>query len=53
MSTALLLSTYLTLNLRLPQLCLWPSAHSWRHHTAFGQFRLFCGATVVFALSAV
>lgn len=53
LGSALLLSGYLSLNLRLPQLDLWPSANGWRHHTAFGLFRLFCGATVVFALSEV
>ncbi|WP_170331771.1 methyltransferase family protein [Ruegeria arenilitoris] len=51
--SAVLLSGYLALNLRLPRLGLWPSASGWRHHTAFGLFRLFCGATVVFALSEV
>ncbi len=51
--SALMLSLYLALNLRLPRLGLWPSASGWRHHAAFGLFRLFCGATVVFALSEV
>ncbi|MBO9446499.1 PEMT/PEM2 methyltransferase family protein [Ruegeria sp. R14_0] len=51
--SAVLLGLYLALNLRLPRLGLWPSASGWRHHTAFGLFRLFCGATVVFALSEV
>ncbi|WP_170466173.1 methyltransferase family protein [Ruegeria arenilitoris] len=50
---ALLIGAYLSVNLRLPHLGLWPSASGWRHHTAFGLFRLFCGATVVFALSEV
>ncbi|WP_170422650.1 methyltransferase family protein [Ruegeria arenilitoris] len=50
---ALLLGAYLAVNLRLQHLGLWPSASGWRHHTAFGLFRLFCGATVVFALSEV
>ena len=50
---ASLLGRYLIVNLRLPHLGLWPSASGWKHHTAFGLFRLFCGATVVFALSEV
>ncbi len=53
LGSALMLSLYLALNLRLPRLGLWPSASGWRHHAAFGLFRLFCGATVVFALSEV
>ncbi|WP_171133028.1 MULTISPECIES: isoprenylcysteine carboxylmethyltransferase family protein [unclassified Ruegeria] len=53
LGAALLLCGYLSLNLRRPQLGLWPSASGWRHHTAFGLFRLFCGATVVFAFSEV
>jgi len=40
MGSAFVLSTYLTLNLRLPRLGLWPSASGWRHHTAFGLFRV-------------
>ena len=47
------LGVYLALNLRLPHLGLWPSASGWRHHLAFGLFRLFCGATIAFALSEV
>ncbi len=51
--SAQLLGGYFSLNLRLLRLGLWPSAKGWRHHTAFGLFRLFCGATVVFALFEV
>ncbi|WP_424832535.1 methyltransferase family protein [Ruegeria sp.] len=53
LGSALMLGGYLSMNLRQPRLGLWPSASGWRHHTAFGLFRLFCGATVVFALSEV
>jgi len=51
--SAMLLGCYLALNLRLPRLGLWPSATGWRHHLAFGLFRLFCGATVVYAFSQI
>ncbi|SDE17898.1 methyltransferase family protein [Ruegeria marina] len=50
---ALVLAAYLALGLLRPEWGLWPAAQGWRHHTAFGLFRLFCGATVVFALSEV
>lgn len=53
LGSALLLGLYLTLNLRLPKLGLWPSASGWRHHSAFGLFRVFCSATVMFALSEI
>lgn len=51
--SAALLAAYLAINLRKPSLGLWPCASGWRHHTAFGLFRLFCGATVVFAFAEV
>lgn len=50
---ALALAAYLAQSLRRPDWGLWPAAKGWRHHAAFGLFRLFCGATVVFALSEV
>lgn len=51
--SALFLGAYLALNLWRPSLGLWPSASGWRHHLAFGLFRLFCGTTIAFALSEV
>jgi len=53
LGSAIALSAYLALNLRVPRLGLWPSASGWRHQAAFGLFRLFCGATVAFALSEI
>ncbi|KUP93784.1 methyltransferase family protein [Tritonibacter horizontis] len=50
---ALALAAHLGLSLRRPELGLWPAAEGWRHHLAFGLFRIFCGATVVFALSEI
>lgn len=50
---ALALGSHLSLSLRRPDLGLWPAADGWKHHLAFGLFRLFCGATVVFALCEV
>lgn len=50
---ALALAGHLTLSLKRPDLGLWPAAEGWRHHLAFGLFRLFCGATVVFALAEI
>lgn len=49
-ASAVLLGAHLGLSLRRPDLGLWPAASGWRHHLAFGLFRVFCGATVVFAL---
>lgn len=51
LASALFLAAYLAINLRKPSLGLWPSAAGWRHHTAFGLFRVFCGATIVFAFA--
>lgn len=51
--SALALGGLLAWNLRFPRLAFWPSASGWRHHLAFGLFRLFCGATVVYAFSAL
>lgn len=51
--SALALAGHLTLSLKRPDLGLWPAAEGWRHHLAFGLFRLFCGATVVFALAEI
>ena len=50
---ALALAGHLGLSLKRPDLGLWPAAEGWRHHLAFGLFRLFCGATVVFALAEI
>ncbi|OIQ32271.1 MAG: heavy metal resistance protein CzcN [Alphaproteobacteria bacterium MedPE-SWcel] len=47
------LAAHLGLSLRRPDLGLWPAAAGWRHHLAFGLFRVFCGATVVFALAEI
>lgn len=44
------LAAHLGLSLARPVLGLWPASSGWRHHLAFGLFRLFCGGTVVFAL---
>ncbi len=51
--SALSLGAHLTLSLRCPELGLWPAAAGWRHHLAFGIFRVFCGTTVVFAICEV
>ncbi|MAC77504.1 MAG: heavy metal resistance protein CzcN [Rhodobacteraceae bacterium] len=48
--SALLLGGLLAWNLRCPAFGFWPAASGWRHATAFGIFRVFCGSTVVFAL---
>ncbi len=53
LSSAFMLCVNLALSLCQPKLGLWPSASGWQHHVAFGLFRMFCGATVVFALSEV
>ncbi|GAB5434165.1 MAG: hypothetical protein EpisKO_35350 [Epibacterium sp.] len=50
---AILLATHLSLSLKCPSFGLWPAADGWRHHLAFGLFRVFCGATVVFALTEI
>ncbi|MFC3615556.1 methyltransferase family protein [Lutimaribacter marinistellae] len=50
---ALLLGGLLAWNLRRQSFGFWPSASGWRHQLAFGLFRAFCGATVVFALLEV
>lgn len=50
---AAMLAAYLALSLRYPGWGLWPAAEGWRHHLAFGLFRLFCGGTVIFALAEV
>ena len=50
---AILLAAHLSLSLKCPSLGLWPAADGWRHHLAFGLFRVFCGATVVFALTEI
>lgn len=51
--SAVALGAHLALSLRLPRLGLWPAAEGWRHHLAFGIFRIFCGTTVVFALAEI
>ncbi|MBE1282640.1 MAG: heavy metal resistance protein CzcN [Rhodobacteraceae bacterium] len=51
--SACALGLYLTLGLICPDWGLWPSAAGWRHNTAFGLFRVFCGTTVAFALCEV
>ncbi len=51
--SALLLGGLLAYNLYNPRLGFWPAASGWRHNTAFGIFRVFCGATVVFALMEI
>jgi protein-S-isoprenylcysteine O-methyltransferase Ste14 len=50
---AILLAAHLSLSLKCHSLGLWPAADGWRHHLAFGLFRVFCGATVVFALTEI
>ncbi|TNJ42673.1 isoprenylcysteine carboxylmethyltransferase family protein [Phaeobacter sp. B1627] len=50
---AIALAAHLGLSLWRPDLGLWPAAEGWRHHLAFGLFRVFCGATVVFALAEI
>ena len=52
-ASALLLGGLLGWNLRYPALAFWPAASGWRHNTAFGIFRVFCGSTVVFALMEI
>ena len=47
------LGSLLALSLQRPELGLWPAAAGWRHHLAFGLFRVFCGATVVYALASI
>ncbi|TDK49661.1 methyltransferase family protein [Antarcticimicrobium luteum] len=51
-AAALLLGGLLAWNLYRPGFGFWPAGDEApvRHHTAFGLFRIFCGATVVFAL---
>lgn len=44
------LSALLAWNLWRPSFGFWPAATGWQHHLAFGLFRTFCGATVLFAL---
>lgn len=51
--SAALLAALLAANLRWPDFGFWPSARGWRHQTAFGLFRLFCGGIVAFALIEV
>lgn len=54
--SALALAGVLGLNLIRPSLGMWPASPDTapvRHHLAFGLFRLFCGFTVVFALSTI
>lgn len=50
--SALLLGGLLAWNLYRPGFGFWPAGEEApvRHHTAFGLFRIFCGATVIFAL---
>lgn len=50
--SALALGGLLAWNLYRPSFGFWPSPESdpWRHYSAFGLFRIFCGSTVVFAL---
>ncbi len=48
--SGLALAAHLALSLARPDLGLWPASSGWRHHLAFGLFRLFCGGTVAFAL---
>ncbi len=47
--SGLALAAHLAMSLARPELGLWPASSGWRHHLAFGLFRLFCGGTVVFA----
>ena len=51
--SAVALAAHLGLSLKRPELGLWPASTGWRHHLAFGLFRLFCGATVAFALTEI
>lgn len=51
--SAVSLGGHLALSLRRPDLGLWPAAEGWRHHLAFGLFRIFCGTTVVFAVCEI
>ncbi|HKK36959.1 MAG TPA: PEMT/PEM2 methyltransferase family protein [Paracoccaceae bacterium] len=50
--SASVLGGLLLYNLARPSFGLWPAPESsgWRHRLSFGLFRVFCGATVVFAL---
>ena len=50
--SALALGGLLIYNLARPGFRFWPAPESagWRHRVSFGLFRVFCGATVVFAL---
>lgn len=52
LAAALVLGGLLAWNLYRPAFGFWPAGEAApvRHHTAFGLFRVFCGATVVFAL---
>jgi protein-S-isoprenylcysteine O-methyltransferase Ste14 len=51
--SAIALAAHLALSLKRPDLGLRPASTGWRHHLAFGLFRLFCGATVVFAVTDI
>lgn len=50
--SAAVLGGLLLWNLLRPSFAFWPAPETsgWRHHVAFGLFRVFCGATIVFAL---
>ncbi|MCA0869317.1 phosphatidylethanolamine N-methyltransferase family protein [Seohaeicola saemankumensis] len=54
--SALALAALLAANLVRPSLGMWPAAPDTapvRHHLIFGLFRLFCGATIAFALTGI
>lgn len=51
--SAIALGGLLAFNLKYPAFGFWPAASGWRHATAFGIFRVFCGATIVFALTEI
>ena len=51
--SATLLGGLLAYNLKTPSFGFWPAASGWRHNTAFGIFRVFCGMTVGFALTEI
>ncbi len=55
-SSAMGLAALLAANLARPPLGLWPASPDTapvRHHLIFGLFRLFCGATICFALAEI
>jgi protein-S-isoprenylcysteine O-methyltransferase Ste14 len=53
LAAAAVLSGLLAWNLWRPSFGFWPAATGWQHHVAFGLFRLFCAAIVIFALAQI